>query len=106
MSWDSTVTSSESAAVPPGPVQLNVNVVNWSSAGVLSVPDVVLGPDQPPLALHCVALVELHVSVLELPGATVDGSADKVTEGAGGCAAESLPLPPQPVSHAAMAKQT
>ncbi|HKW84378.1 MAG TPA: hypothetical protein VJN68_11565 [Burkholderiaceae bacterium] len=55
------------AVVPPEPLQVNVYVVADVSAPVLAVPDVPLLPLHPPDAVHDVAFVDDHDSVLELP---------------------------------------
>src|SRR3954470_16911802 len=70
-------------AVPPAPVQLNVNVVAFVSAAVLSLPAVALLPLQPPDPVHDVAFVEFQVNVLLPPLLTVVGDTDSVTLGAG-----------------------
>jgi hypothetical protein len=47
-------------------------------------------PLHPPLAVQLVALVELQVSVVDPPAATVDGVAVSVTEGIVGCVTVTL----------------
>jgi hypothetical protein len=67
---------------------------------VLCVPLVAIVPLQPPVAVHEVALVELHVSVDAAPLATEVGFAIKVTVGAGTTvtvAVATLLVPPVPV---------
>ncbi len=49
----------------------------------LAVPDTAFVPDQPPEAVHEVAFVEDHVSVLLAPEVIEVGLAAKVTVGAG-----------------------
>ena len=66
-----------------------------------SLPLVDSGPDQLPLAMHEVALVEDQVSV-ELEPSVIDaGLKEMLTVGAGGVVtisiAELLPVPPAPV---------
>jgi hypothetical protein len=59
-----------------------------------------LVPDQPPEAVHAVALVELQVKVEALPLFTVLGLALKLTVGAAAVtvtAADCVALPPAPV---------
>ena len=58
------------------------NVVCWLTA-IDSEPDVDREPVQPPLAVHEVASVEDHVSVVLPPVATLVGFADRDTAGAG-----------------------
>jgi hypothetical protein len=67
---------------------------------VLCEPLTALVPDQPPVAVQEVALVEDQVSVALLPLATVLGLALKLTVGAGAVTdtvADWLALPPVPV---------
>ena len=78
-----TVTEAVDCAAPPAPVQRSVKLLLALNAPVLAVPDTVFVPLQPPDAVHDVAFVDVHVSVLALPLATVVGDADKVTVGAG-----------------------
>jgi hypothetical protein len=65
------------------------------------LPEVANVPDQAPLAVHEVALVEDHVTVTLCPTVIVVGLADSVTVAAGAVltvtAAEACPLPPAPV---------
>jgi hypothetical protein len=82
-------------------VQVNVNVLLAAvSVGVPSEPAVAFGPDQPPLALHAVALVDVHVNV-DVPAlATLVGDAVSCTCGAGMVTltvADALALPPAPL---------
>jgi hypothetical protein len=51
-------------------------------APVLSEPEVPFVPDQPPEAVHEVALVEVQVRVEELPDVILDGLADSNIVGA------------------------
>jgi hypothetical protein len=88
-------------AVPPAPLQLNVNVVVADKGTVGSVPLVILLPLQPPEAVQLVALVEFQVSVVTFPTTTEAGFAVRVTDGAAGPAATVtvavwLALPPAP----------
>lgn len=86
-------------ALPPTPVQVSVNVVVAVSGDEVSLPDVALMPSQPPEAEQLVALVELHVSSVEVPAASVVGLALKETVGAGTTVTVTdwLALPPGPV---------
>lgn len=68
---------------PPTPLQVKVKDVLAVRVPVVCDPLVALVPVQPPLAVQLVALVELHVSVEELPLTTEVGLALKVTTGAG-----------------------
>ncbi len=75
------------------------------SAPVDSLPEVALGPDQAPEAVHEVALVEDQVSVESAPFAIDAGfiSSDTIGTGGGGSAADTvtvadaLALPSEPV---------
>jgi hypothetical protein len=68
--------------VPPAPVQVRLYVV--VAVGLTAwVPLVALVPDQPPEAVHPVALVLLHVSVLDWPLVMVSGLPLSVAVGAG-----------------------
>jgi hypothetical protein len=62
-------------AVPPGPVHVKENVAVEVSAPVICVPLLASVPLQSPEAVHDVAWVELHVSVVVLPAATAAGFA-------------------------------
>jgi hypothetical protein len=84
--------------VPPAPVQAIVNEVVAENAETDSEPAVAFAPDQPPLAEQAVALVLLHDSVTDPPGARDIESAarDTVGEGVGTLVADPLsPPPPQ-----------
>jgi len=97
---DATVTVVAWLAVPPVPVQASTNSVVAASAPVLSVPLVASTPLQPPDAVHVVASTELQVSVAVPPGATVVGSAVRVTVGTGVATTTSADCdddPPGPV---------
>ncbi|HZF16518.1 MAG TPA: hypothetical protein VE046_11290 [Steroidobacteraceae bacterium] len=72
-------------AEPPAPVHVSVNVLLAAlNAPVLAVPESALLPDQAPLAVHAVALVDDQVSVELPPLTTLVGLAVSVTAGAGG----------------------
>jgi hypothetical protein len=68
--------------VPPAPEQLSEYTVGTEIAPVTSVPPVAFAPDQPPVALQVVALVELHVRVVPPPPATLVGLAESTAVGA------------------------
>jgi hypothetical protein len=85
---------------PPGPAQVNRYESVAVIAPVLCVPLVALVPLQPPVAVHEVALVELHVSVDAAPLATEIGFAVRVTVGTGmtvTVAVARLLVPPVPL---------
>ena len=66
---------------------------------IVSLPEVALAPDHPPVAEQLEALVEDHVSSVEPPGATAPGAALSETVGAGAVTitvAELVALPPLP----------
>ncbi|HEY0341241.1 MAG TPA: hypothetical protein VGC34_10575 [Steroidobacteraceae bacterium] len=78
-----TVTVADWVAVPPAPVQLNVNVLLAVKAPVDTLlPAVALVPDHAPLAVQLVALVDDQVSLLAAPLETLEGLALSVTVGA------------------------
>jgi hypothetical protein len=99
-----TETAVLAVALPPGPEQVRVKVVDAESAAEASEPAVPRPPLQPPEAVQAVALAELQVSVADPPAATAVGLAFRVTEGAasprGGTGA-SAPPPPQAAAAAA-----
>lgn len=70
-------------AVPPGPVQLNVNTVLAVSAGVWKVPLVGSLPVQPSFAVQLVAFVVDQVNVTVPPETTLDALGARLTVGAG-----------------------
>jgi hypothetical protein len=78
-----TETVTDCAAVPPGPVQVNVKLVATVRSDVVWEPPVGSGPLQPPDATHELACVDDQVKVDVLPLFTVVGLATSVTEGAG-----------------------
>ena len=86
--------------VPPVPVQLNEYAVLAVRAPVLSLPLVAFAPLQPPVAVHPVAFVELHVSVEVPPIVTTEGLATNVAVGLPvtvTVAVTTLLVPPTPV---------
>ncbi len=76
-----TVTLTDCVADPPAPVQVSAKAEFAVRGPVDALPDVDLLPLQLPEAVHAVALVDDHVSVEPLPEFTVDGAADRLTEG-------------------------
>jgi len=99
-----TVTEALACAVPPAPVQLNVNAASALNAPVLSLPETALLPLHPPDAVHDVALVDDQVNVLLDPLLTEVGAADKLTVGAagGGLPPEESPPPPPQATRTAV----
>ena len=97
---DDTVTVDIAELEPPAPLHPSVKVEVALSAEMTSVPLVVFEPDHAPEAVQDVALVLLHVSVVELPAITAVGFAVSVTVG---CVAEIVTVvvvevvPPGPV---------
>jgi hypothetical protein len=93
------VTVAPPLPLPPVPEQLNVKVVVPMIAPVEAVPLVACDPLQPPDAVHAVAFVEFHVSVVAAPLGTLVGLAVIMTVGAGTTVtlAEPPPEPPMPV---------
>src|SRR3954468_7282620 len=93
------VTVFESLPEPPLPVQVSVKVVAVVSALLVALPLVAFDPDQPPDAVHAVALVLVHVSCVVPPLATLAGDTLKLTVGAPMRVTvfESLAEPPAPV---------
>ena len=95
-----TDTVADCEALPPAPVQFNVNVVLAFSVPVDCEPLIARFPLQPPLAVQAVAFVADHVRVEARPASIEEGIALNVTVGAAAdavtvvvCAA----LPPGPV---------
>lgn len=77
-----TDTVADCDALPPVPVQFNVNVVLALRAPVDCEPLTARFPLQPPLAVQEVAFVADHVRVEALPADTEDGLAPRLTVGA------------------------
>lgn len=100
-----TVTLTDCVADPPAPVQVSAKAEFAVRGPVDALPDVGLLPLQLPDAVHPVALVESHVSVDALPEFTVDGAADRLTEGPGGANGAGITfavtvwpaMPPEPL---------
>lgn len=63
----------DASAVPPGPVQLSVNVDVESIAAVVVLPLVACGPLHAPDAVQVAALVDDHVRVAASPLETTPG---------------------------------
>jgi hypothetical protein len=78
-----TNTVADCAAVPPGPVQVRVNVDVSESEPVPCDPCVALPPDQAPEAEHAVALLEDQVNVAVPPLEMEVGPTLSCTVGAG-----------------------
>jgi hypothetical protein len=76
-----TLTVTDRLALPPGPLQVSVKAVVALSAPVLALPLVSLLPDQPPLAVQLLTLVEDQLSVADPPLLTVVGLALRLTVG-------------------------
>jgi hypothetical protein len=92
-----TVTFAVAFASPPAPVQVSVNVLFAVRAAEAALPDIAFEPVQAPDAVQLVASIELHVSMVVAPLATVVGLADNATVGAGGFSVVAAP-PPQAFS--------
>jgi hypothetical protein len=86
--------------VPPAPVQVKEYVVVAVTAPVLWLPFADSEPLQPPDAVHAVALVELHVKVVDPPDATVVAAAARDAVGTGFVSPELPEPPPQAVKDA------
>jgi hypothetical protein len=92
----------DSVVLPPVPVQSSVYVSDPVAEGVTdSLPLVDSEPDQLPLAVQDVVLVEDQVSVELAPSVIDVGLKEMLTVGAAGVftvrLAELLPVPPAPV---------
>lgn len=77
------VTVADCVALPPVPVQAKVNVLPLVNAPLLDEPDIALLPDQAPVAVQLVALLDDQVSVVDPPAITDAGDALILTVGAG-----------------------
>lgn len=80
----STLTVTESDAVPPAPEHVSTKVVAWVSAPVVAVPSTEREPVQPLLAVHESALVDAQDNVVEAPKSTLAVVAEIDTIGAFG----------------------
>ncbi len=79
-----TITVAELVVLPPGPVQSSVYVAVPTADGVsVAEPLVPQVPDHAPDAMQDVALVVLHVIVVDTPSAIVEGEAEIVAVGGG-----------------------
>src|SRR5689334_12576900 len=78
-----TVTIADCEALPPMPVEVNVNVPLLVRTPVDWVPLVALAPDHAPEAVQLLASVEDQLSVELAPAASICGFAPIVTVGAG-----------------------
>lgn len=63
-------------------MQVRIKVLVAANTPLLAEPVVVFEPDHEPEAMHCVASVDDHVSVTELPLTIEDALADRLTVGA------------------------
>lgn len=75
------VTDLLSLAVPPLPVQVKLNVALANRFALVAVPLVAFAPDQPPEAVHELALLLVQDSCVLLPSATLLGLAWSDTVG-------------------------
>jgi hypothetical protein len=75
------LTVTEAVLLPPPPVQVSVNVVAALNAPLIALPLGDMFPLQPPEAVHAVAFVELHFSVVAAPLTTEAGLAVSATVG-------------------------
>jgi hypothetical protein len=76
-----TLTVTDWLALPPGPLQVSVKLVEVLSAPVLAVPLVGSFPDQPPEAVQLVAFVDDQLSIADPPLLTLVGAALRLTVG-------------------------
>jgi hypothetical protein len=76
-----TLTVTDRLAVPPAPLQVSVKPVVALNAPVLALPLAGSLPDQPPLAVQLLALVEDQLSIADPPLLTLVGLALKLTVG-------------------------
>jgi hypothetical protein len=76
------VTSADTVSLlPPAPVHMSENTVEPVRGALVYVPLAACAPVQEPEAVHAVALVEFHVSVVVPPGAMLTGFAARVAVG-------------------------
>jgi len=100
-----TVTLADALAVPPGPVQTRVKVLEPVNTPLDWLPEIALTPDHAPEAVHELASVDDQMSVEAPPFATDVGLAVSETVGRGGgggapdtvTVVDALALPPEPV---------
>jgi len=95
-----TVTVAFLAIVPPGPVQVRVNVVVEAIGPLDWLPLVAFAPVQPPEAVQLAAFAVDHCRVDAFPAATVVGLAINDSFGVGATATAALveTVPPAPAS--------
>ena len=84
-----TVTAAEPLMLPPGPLQESVNVASPDRGPTLSLPLVLLMPDQPPLALQLSASVAVQLRMVEPALATLLSAALNDSVGGGSVGVES-----------------
>ena len=93
-----TCTVTSASPPPPEPAQLSVKLVVWLRGPTLSDPEVERLPDQPPDAVHPVALLEDQLNVTDSPASIAVAEALRLTVAVGpfdaGCALLVLLLPP------------
>ena len=78
---ETTTTSADCDACPPGPVQVNTKVVLAINGSVVMVPLVGCEPLQPPDAVQLCASCALHCNVVDVPLATLVFIAASVMDG-------------------------
>jgi hypothetical protein len=100
-----TVTLADALAVPPGPLQAMVKVLELVNTPLDWLPDVAFVPDHAPDATQEPELLDDQVSMEDPPLATEAGFAHSDTAGSGGgggapdtvTVVDALVLPPEPV---------
>ena len=91
----------------PSPLQVNVNCVSAVNGPTVSLPEVAFEPDQPPDAVHELALLADQVSSVLSPAPMLGGFADKDTFGAGFPPGGGRPpLPPHALKVAASSAES
>jgi hypothetical protein len=93
----------EASSEPPPPEHVNSKTTVLVNAVIVSLPDVGLTPDQPPLPVHVLVFVEAQLRRVDPPYGTLVGSATRMLMNGSGCASSS---PPPPPPHAAMSIPT
>jgi hypothetical protein len=97
-----TLTATVRFTLPPAPLQVSVKLA-FDVGETLKLPLVAREPDQLPLALQVLVLVELQFNVVDWPAVIALGEAPSVTTGAGVGGAVTLTdavrvtLPPAPL---------
>ena len=89
--WPLIRTVTSLALVPPGPVQLNVNLLSVVSGPTVCVPVIAFVPDHAPEAAQLVAPVDDQESTEEPPEAIEVALAVRVTVGATGVSSARRP---------------